>query len=272
MESTELCEKLKLGTYVINVLQDGHLLSSGSGVSINERGDLLTAAHVISQTLPPDQLELQKLTVQARYEGGGFQDYAVICCGISIAIEHLQSPILVDLALLKNNTPAVDRQYFPISQIPPKHGTSILMAGYSDEIDPPFAFNKNLNFAHPDFQGQKELVQGALNLWMRFSMIKSGMVGRTYSFDINNRTLTGYTMYIDNGMHSGASGGPVIDDQGHLVGIITQRAITSFSTRETPGLKVPSGSTIALSPHTVLQFHKNQTKQDFNCYLAERTP
>ena len=48
-------------------------------------------------------------------------------------------------------------------------------------------------------------------------------------------------------MHSGASGGPVINKSGDAVGIITQRAVTSASQKEAPSLSIPSGSTVAIS-------------------------
>ncbi|EHK9578220.1 hypothetical protein HJA67_004631 [Vibrio parahaemolyticus] len=55
-------------------------------------------------------------------------------------------------------------------------------------------------------------------------------------------------MHLDNGMHSGASGGPVVNMSGDVVGIITQqRAVTKASQSEVPSLVVPSGSTVAIS-------------------------
>ena len=48
-------------------------------------------------------------------------------------------------------------------------------------------------------------------------------------------------------MHSGASGGSMINKSGDAVGIITQRAVTSASQKEALSLSIPSGSTVAIS-------------------------
>ena len=84
-------------------------------------------------------------------------------------------------------------------------------------------------------------------------MIKSGMLGYRAGVVLSdgNLTLEGDVFYVDNQLHRGASGGPVVNRDGELVGIITQRAITSVAFRETPDLKVPSGSTVAVSPRTI---------------------
>jgi hypothetical protein len=271
MEQIALCEKLKHVVYSINVIQSGHLVSSGSGVAINERGDLLTAAHVISGNLPPRDVDLHDLVVQAKSESTAFDNYSIVCCAISITIDQLKTPIVLDLALLKNNNSINDRQFLPISSIQPAHGINILMAGYSDEIELPFSFDKKIDFSLPYMKGHEGKMQEVMHMWLRLSVIKSGMIGRASAFNINDNTLTGFTMYIDNGMHSGASGGPVINEDGELIGIITQRAITSFSTRENPGLKVPSGSTLAISPHTMFDFYRYQNKEEYYCHLTRRS-
>ena len=63
----------------------------------------------------------------------------------------------------------------------------------------------------------------------------------------SNIDLSCDIFYLDNAMHSGASGGPVINKSGDAVGIITQRAVTSASQKEAPSLSIPSGSTVAIS-------------------------
>ena len=55
--------------------------------------------------------------------------------------------------------------------------------------------------------------------------------------------------YLDSGVNSGASGGPVVNEKGEAIGLITQRAVTSASQEAAPGLKVPAGATVALSLH-----------------------
>ncbi|MCA5498843.1 serine protease [Klebsiella pneumoniae] len=53
--------------------------------------------------------------------------------------------------------------------------------------------------------------------------------------------------YLDNAVHSGASGGPIVNHSGNVVGIITQRAMTDASQNDIPSLRVPSGSAVGIS-------------------------
>jgi S1-C subfamily serine protease len=55
--------------------------------------------------------------------------------------------------------------------------------------------------------------------------------------------------YMDNGVNHGASGGPIVNENGEVIGVISQRAITSASQESVPNLMVPSGATIGLSLH-----------------------
>jgi len=57
--------------------------------------------------------------------------------------------------------------------------------------------------------------------------------------------------YLDNAMHNGASGGPIVDASGKAIGIITERAMTSASQKDAPSLCVPSGATVGISLHAV---------------------
>ena len=92
-------------------------------------------------------------------------------------------------------------------------------------------------------------------------MIKSGIVGYRSNFTLNdtsnNAVYNGNIIYMDNVMHSGASGGPVVDLKGTLIGIITERAITSVPFEENPKLKVPSGSAVAISAKTIISILKS---------------
>ena len=64
--------------------------------------------------------------------------------------------------------------------------------------------------------------------------------------------LEGEELYIDNQMNPGASGGPVINLQGEIVGIVLQRSVTDVSSAENPNFKIPSGTTIAVTPRIIL--------------------
>ena len=46
---------------------------------------------------------------------------------------------------------------------------------------------------------------------------------------------------------NGASGGPIVNEAGEAIGVISQRAVTSASQSSDTSLKVPAGATIGLS-------------------------
>lgn len=61
-------------------------------------------------------------------------------------------------------------------------------------------------------------------------------------------------------MHSGASGGPVVNEDCKVIGVITKRAVTgvSYTDMENPNQEVPSGSTLSITPKTIVDFIKYQ--------------
>lgn len=93
-------------------------------------------------------------------------------------------------------------------------------------------------------------------------LIKHGHVGNLRRIAAENTNAAERiecdVMYIDNSMHSGASGGPIVDENGDVVAMITKRSITSASQSRYPGLEVPSGCTIGLGLQPLL-------------YIARRT-
>ena len=111
-----------------------------------------------------------------------------------------------------------------------------------------------MNFNHPEIADKKDAVKYHLKNMIQLLLIKSGMISNVtdYNFKASDKQkLEGQVFYIDNGMHSGSSGGPIIDMSEKLIGIITKRAITSVSYEESVGLSVPSGSTVALTPNVI---------------------
>jgi len=71
-------------------------------------------------------------------------------------------------------------------------------------------------------------------------LIKRGVVGNARCM-ISENTATREriecdVLYVDNSVHSGASGGPVFDVAVHAVGVIARRATTAISQSEYPNL------------------------------------
>jgi S1-C subfamily serine protease len=256
MNKIKISEKLSNATYVLitffgeNPFNPEQVIAIGSGVAINNKGYLLTAAHTITGRLPVRVTDVQdpKATTVARTKNGHLSQYIPIQYGIQLTNQFLKEPIQVDLAMLKpleeKNVPFLQLCFDPI-----KVGLDILMAGFPDDMESPFQITENIDTSTELGRIFSEKTQGRTH----FLMIKSGMIGRLNPVTLSDGKLEiqGDILYIDNSIHSGASGGPVVNERAEIIGIITQRAMTKVDYEETSNLSVPSGSTIAISPRFI---------------------
>jgi S1-C subfamily serine protease len=258
MNSIEICSKLEDTTYLVTSFTGQEPLSPettiglGSGVAINASGDLLTAAHVVTGRIPvkpEDVRDPNVIYLAMRKRDPKFIQYYPVVCGVSIQNEYVKKPLTVDLAILRPVTSRENAPHLRVNMEPIKAGTQVLMAGYPDDMELPFAFDKLLDQSRPEIAALSSNISVAHQLLM----IKSGMIGHTNEVSLTDGrlTLVGDVFYVDNAMHSGASGGPIVNMSAEVVGIITQRAITPVGSEEAPTLKVPSGSTIAISARTI---------------------
>jgi hypothetical protein len=125
----------------------------------------------------------------------------------------------------------------------------LFFAGYSDEIEFPFGVDRLIpantvgieRFRREYSYGIRQIVSGP--------MIKSGIVGNSILLTAKsapaNVSVTAF--YLDNQIHSGASGGPIVTRDGVVKGIIVKRAMTSTSDKEGTSIAIPSGSTMGIS-------------------------
>ena len=257
MNTIDICSRLEETTYLVNSFTGQEPLNPetsigiGSAVAINGSGDLLTAAHVVTGRIPVRQQDIKDPSVitLAKTKSGPFLQYYPVICGVSLENPDLKQPLTIDLALLRPLSPRDNVPHLRVSTVAVNVGIQVLMAGHPDDVELPFSFDQVLDESKPEVQSLLRQLRVARQLLM----IKSGMIGyrSVVVLTDGNLTLQGDVFYVDNQMHSGASGGPVVNREGELVGIITQRAITSVPFRETPDLKVPSGSTVAVSPRTI---------------------
>ncbi len=271
MSNEALCKNLLAATYAVEVYENQEDLNSlqnysaGSAVCINENGDLLTAAHVILGN--SNRMHTAKLTGQeiiiARTQNTPWGRYAVSLCGISIEMKNVfRNPLYLDLAYLKPFTSVSKRQYFPVKFGPSSLGEKILMAGFPKEADSPFGFHRHLDLSNPAYSKPEHQTPRKLKDMKCRLLIKSGIIGVSddASFNIMNSSdpFLATCYYVDNAMHDGASGGPVINLQGELVATITMRALTTVShlELEDPNIDIPSGATIAISSYSILNYIK----------------
>ena len=254
-ELTSMCELLKETTYLVFLLlanraAQPELIGSGTAVAVNARGDLLTAAHVVTTRLPirAEDVADPNLIILAKRKSGTFSRYSSPLCGLSVDLgELLTGPLTVDLAVLRPVEAQSNVEFLPISRRAPTVGESVLMAGYPDDIELPFSFGQMLPASSIQVQTQRV----NLEISKRLMMIRSGMVGHSAGVRINEE-YEGNFFHVDNVLHSGASGGPVLDSRGEILGILTKRAITRVPYEETPRLRVPSGAAVAISPRILL--------------------
>ncbi len=261
MNTIEICSKLEDTTYLVTSftgqepLNPETTIGLGSGVTINGSGDLLTAAHVITGRIPvkPEDVgDPNVIYLAMRKSDPQFIQYHPVFWGIAIQNEYVKSPITVDLAILRPVTARSNVPHLRINMQPIRAGIQVLMAGHPDDMDLPFAFDQLLDQRKPEVAAASSNIRVARQLLM----IKSGMIGHSNEVSLSDGSLTleGDVFYIDNAMHSGASGGPIVNMSAEVVGIITQRAITPVASEQAPNLKVPSGSTVAISPRTIRHF------------------
>jgi S1-C subfamily serine protease len=257
MNKIKISEKLSTATYLLSTFygedpfDPENVIAIGSGVAINNKGYLLTTAHTITNRLPIRFTDVQdphaKTVAKTKY--GNFSQYTTIHCGIQLTNPLLKKPIQVDLAILKplkegNNVPFLNVCFDPI-----KLGLDVMMAGFPDDMEVPFEITENIDTSIELGKTFSQNLRG----WEHLLMIKSGMIGSLNPVTLSDGkfSISGDIFYIDNSIHSGASGGPVVNERAEIIGIITQRAMTKVDYEDTPNLSVPSGSTVAISPRFI---------------------
>ena len=122
-------------------------------------------------------------------------------------------------------------------------------------LELPLNFDKSLNFDNHELKEKRFEIEGFVKSAMRLIMIRSGMVGSVQKINISGNcdfsdfkksiSVSGATYWVDNAVTYGASGGPVVDYSGKLIGIISEKGATAgLSDSEK---LVPSGSAMVLS-------------------------
>lgn len=239
--------------YITVFLRDERI-SEGTGFSYTATGEVLTAAHVVTGRWPIRKEDYQdpEQRIFCKFPGLPPAEYKVFFCCLEIDVPVFTQLVQIDLALLipkdelKQPVP-----HIPSRVEPPALGESVFMAGYSEEVRLPFEVDKLLL---DDFVGVgafRDAMQKGYMADMMGAMFKRGVVGNIRRVSASNSKagdeLVCYVMYIDNGMHPGASGGPIFNRSGEAVGLVSQRAITRVDAGREAMLGVPSGSTLGIS-------------------------
>ena len=266
MDRQKICERLEQTTYRVKAYEGEEVFSTGTAFCFNKHGSLITAAHVLDNGKPFRENEIveKKIYFTAQRKKEIPYLYRTDICGIHIEWPNgpIKDQIYIDLAIL---SPVKHRQNVPYLKMNDDKrfvGQEVIMAGFPDEIEFPLKLDENLDREYlKDKQSDKELDYNLDQLQVLLMMQKSGMIGFTDDIIIGTNNPENFKLvvgvdYIDNGMHSGASGGPIVNDNGEVIGVISKRAVTRISSfnREMPSLEIPSGSTLSVSPKTIINF------------------
>jgi len=252
---------------VITVYLDGEQIGEGTGFAIGDNGAVVTAAHVVTCRMPIRESDYRDPSVKifAKFVNIPPIEYCVAVCGINITCSVLTEDVQLDQAILY----PVNSFSLPFPHLligpPPKLGDEVYFAGYSDELELPFTYDRKLNSTASEYH--LAMQQGGRAAMLR-PMIKRGVVGNIMIVETHepviNEKLQCDVFYIDNSIHSGASGGPVFNRGGIVIGVIVQRATTDASQTDAPKLRVPSGSTVCLGLQTIPSIFKWMAKQAEN--------
>lgn len=259
----ELYKRIQKACGYVTVTLDDEIISQGSCFAFTPTGEILTAAHVVTGRLPikVEDYTDPRCKVYVKFSGLPVMEYGVSLCGIGIQVDEFKEILQVDIAALMPRTKEnITFPCLPTKFAMPNLGQQVFLAGYSDELSLPFNIDRIAERKYPgmaEFLG--EMRRGYM-ADMTGPIVKRAVIGNHRRFHASNTSqnikIEGDILYMDNGMHSGASGGPIVNENGEAVGIITQRAVTSASQSSDVNLKVPSGSTIGISMQPLLGISK----------------
>ncbi len=253
---SELYERVSPACCHITVFVNNAKVSEGTGFAFSTQGEVLTAAHVITGRWPIRKEDYRDPSqkIFCKFPGLPVLEYSVMVCSVEIEVPAFKRPVQIDLAVLllnADNAAIPQIPYIPSITTAPRLGEQVFMAGYSEELELPFQIEKLLSSSFPGVAEFLKAMNNGYQADMTGPLFKRGVIGNIRSVVAEN-TEAGdcfqcEVMYVDNAMHSGASGGPVFNMRGEAVGIVSQRAVTAVDSGDRGMLPIPSGCSIAIS-------------------------
>lgn len=255
---TDLYNTIQKSCGYVTVILDDEVISQGSCFSFTKDGCVITAAHVVTGRMPIKAEDYQDpdARVFIKFSGIPLLEYKVVMCGISIEMKSFTEDVQLDIAILRPKENISIEFPFLHAKIlnGPKLGQQVFLAGFSDDLVLPFNLDNILDKKTEGADKFAEAMKMGYLADMTGALIKKATVGIHRSIKASNSSqeLSVDIIYLDNGMNSGASGGPIVNEEGEVIGVITQRAVTSASQSSDVSLKVPSGTSIGISLTPIL--------------------
>ncbi|WP_454750991.1 S1 family peptidase [Cupriavidus necator] len=248
-----LYSKISAACCHINVFLGDEQISEGTGFAFTETGQVVTAVHVSAAKVPISTKEFNdpEWRIFCKFPGRAIVEYAQVLPVIGISVQGFTKPLYIDqTVLVPKKADGAAYPFIPISPANVTLGQEVFVAGFSDEVVLPFEFDRYMSRSVPGAAEFFDAMAKGYGADMANLMIKRCVVGnlrRTVASVAGDDDFTCSVFYADNGVHSGASGGPVVDSKGMAVGMITKRALTDASqASHTEKLWIPSGSTLCL--------------------------
>lgn len=248
-----LYQSINVACCHIAVTVHDDLVSEGSGFAFLPTGEVLTAAHVITGRVPIEEKDYRdpNQRIFCKFPSRPQSEYRVAVCGVNIQVPDFADIIQIDIALLvPASSPSSDIPHLVANTNPPQLGELVFAAGYSDELTAPFGLDQLVPGGAAALNSVSQSAHTGYLADLGGPIIKQGYVGNIIraiaTYGAEAKELHVELFYIDNSVHSGASGGPICNARGEAVGVITKRAVTSASQERAPGIMVPSGCTVAI--------------------------
>src|SRR3989338_3101336 len=255
MNKIEVCNEVKKVIRHIVIDNGAKILSAGTWVVVKDDGTLITAKHVI---------ESERGIYHGKILVRGIEteqvEYQPTIYGFSFDVNQPEfiDPLSIDLTVLKPVKKLSNIEYINLFDGIAEIGTDIIMAGFPDDIKLQLGILEKFKTKNSAVEKIKNAIDLRFDYYFRQLMFKSGMVGHCQKIHLNNCDVSqlgieglskinvvGATYWLDNQLTYGGSGGPIVNLDGKLLGIICEKALTKS---KIPGVsKLPSGTGMGLS-------------------------